>query len=324
MTSIGVPADQQPDDVGAFSSSILKLSKAMPPASLEFTDFIAAARGPGDVQFHGSRFCVESVILYSDGIRLAWRMKPMPDLSWLPSDEGEVRRLASDEHGEHPGLVTVGTVDQQLTALWVMSALRDAAGTQFQLHQRRWTASQESGLEGELYALGAAPPIRSGSLVLNIADVAYPIPLLNTPRWSEGLEGFLGGDPGPEAARAFHDGAVKIISVLAYSDRVIIEWLFRPEPDVSWVPLTDEQVARIEDKSTSGRFLARYYRINNLWRAARMTDKLGTYYLPIHTHSHKLVEGHRGETVFRPGLVAGAGELHLTMDALSVFMPVTA
>ena len=300
------------------------MSKARAAVSPEFTDFIAAARGPGDLEFHGAQFSVESVILYGDGVRLAWRMKPMPDLSWLPSDEAEARGLATDEHGGRPGFVAIGVTSQQLTALWGMSALRDAGGAQFQLHQRRWTASAESGLIGELYGVGNTPPSRTRSLVLNIADAVYPISLLNTPRRSEGVEGFRGGDPGPEAALAFHDGEVKIISVLSYSDRVIIEWLLRPVPDVSWVPLTDEQRGRAEDKSSHGPFLEVYFRVSNLWRAARMTDKRGTYYLATHAETHKLVDGYRGEVVFRPGLASEAGELHLTLDSLSVFMPVTA
>jgi len=293
--------------------------------SPEFTDFIAAARGPGDIEFHGAQFSVESVILYGDGVRLAWRMKPVPDLSWLPSDEGEARGLATDEHGdERPRFVAIGVMSQQLSALWSMSALRDAGGAQFQLHQQRWTASEESGLVGELYAVGNTRPSRTRSLVLNIADTEYTIGLLNTPRSPEGVEGFRGGDPGPEAALAFHDGGVKIISVLSYSDRVVIEWLLRPIPDVSWVPLTDEQRGRVEDKSSHGPLLDAYFRVSNLWRAARMTDKRGTYYLATHAETHKLVDGYRGEVVFHPGLASGVGELHLTLDSLSVFMPVTA
>ncbi len=41
------------------------MSKARAPVNPEFTDFIAAARGPGDLEFHGAQFSVESLILYA-------------------------------------------------------------------------------------------------------------------------------------------------------------------------------------------------------------------------------------------------------------------
>ncbi len=299
------------------------MTKARPPVGPEFTDFIAAARGPAELDFHGARFSVEAVILYGDGVRLDWLMKPMPDLSWLPSDGDKARRLATDEHGARPEFVAIGIMGQQLEALWSMSTLRDSAGVEFQLHQKRWTA-MESRLVGELYGLGPQPPSHTGTMILSLSGVEYPIPISDTRRMAEGVDGFRGGDPGPKASVAFHDGAIKIISVLSYSDRVILQWLLHPVPDVSWVPLTEEQATGIADKPEHAAFLARHLKIENLWRTARMTDKRGTYYLATHAEAHTLKDGYRGEVTFRPGLATGAGELHLTMDVLSVFLQVTA
>jgi hypothetical protein len=76
------------------------MTKGKPPIGPEFTNFIAAARGPAEVEFHAARFSVESLILYDDGVRLDWLMKPMPDLSWLPSEQDEARRLAADIDAE--------------------------------------------------------------------------------------------------------------------------------------------------------------------------------------------------------------------------------
>jgi len=87
--------------------------------------------------------------------------------------------------------------------------------------------------------------------------------------------------------------------------------------------MTDEQATGIAE-SKHAAFLARHLKIDNLWRTARMTDKRGTYYLATHAEAHRLKDGYRGEVTFRPGLATGAGELHLTMEVLSVFLQVTA
>src|SRR5205823_9541851 len=65
----------------------------------------------------------------------------------------------------------------------------DSAGVEFQLHQKRWTA-MESRLVGELYGLGLQPPSHTARMILSLAGVEYPIPISDTGRMAEGVDGF--------------------------------------------------------------------------------------------------------------------------------------
>jgi hypothetical protein len=61
--------------------------------------------------------------------------------------------------------------------------------------------------------------------------------------------------------------------------------------------------------------------LSDLWYRAVLTDDRGTRYVSSTGSSSSLRGGHKGENAFSPGPPADARELNLTMDELSVFIP---
>jgi hypothetical protein len=248
-------------------------------------------------------------------------MSPEPDLSWLPLDE-EVARRFPELPGDRSQFATVRLKGQQISTFWKASRLEDAAGSMYEVFPRQWSATPATAtLEGDLYCYCPTPPSEAGPLTLHLPGADYPMNLLRGINGGDDSE-FGGGCPGPRSPSPFHGGAIRVVAVLAYRERVVIEWLMQPAADLSWVELNEEQTARIHSEPKIAEAVATHHKIQNLWLGAELTDNQRAYYLSSPGRSNRFPGGaYRGEVTFRPALTKGATELNLVLDDLSLFIP---
>src|SRR5260370_36281696 len=109
--------------------------------------------------------------------------------------------------------------------------------------------SIKGGWQGELAFFWPVPPIDTQELTLRVGDLAFVVPFdSNAAREARSDPRFVAGYPGPRVAAAFHGGAIKVIAALVYSNEVVIEWLIRPVPDLSWIPFDEKKITRTLDK----------------------------------------------------------------------------
>jgi hypothetical protein len=285
----------------------------------ELVDFVAGYPGPPETQYHGGSVDVVAALIYKDGVRIDWRMRSMPDISWLPIDE---------EEKEIPDLRAGQRALRRVTAFWEQGVLFDDRGNEFQRAEYRNGMSIKGGWQGELAFFCSVPPIDGGALTLRIGDLAMVVPFdSGAERGVRSEPRFLAGYPGPPSAFPFHGGGIKVIAALLYTDKVVFEWLVRPMPDLSWIPSDEEQITRKIDRQ-GGKHrekLASMHReskrLDDLWRTAVVADDRGTQYGSSTGGGFTIPGGHKGENAFSPGPPANAHELNLTMDELSVVIP---
>jgi hypothetical protein len=139
------------------------------------------------------------------------------------------------------------------------------------------------------------------------------------------LTEFLAGYAGPPATE-YRGGAVKVIAALIYGDGVLIEWLVRPVPDLSWIP--DQQPSAEPPKTLVEQFrdqphmvdrLIRTKRLSTFWNSATLSDDLGTQYLSGWGDSES-IDGtaYIGHMAFGPAPRVQARELTLRVHDLTI------
>jgi hypothetical protein len=296
-----------------------------PPALIEF---VAGYPGPPEARYHGGSVEVVAALLYKDGVRIDWRMRSVSDLSWLPIDKEEVAPRRSARLEEIPDLTEGQRALRRVSAFWEQSILFDAQGNEFQRSEYRNGMSIKGGWQGELAFFCPVQPTDTRELTLRLGDLVFVVPFdSNAARDASSEPRFVAGYAGPRVAVAFHGGAVKVIAALVYSNEVVIEWLIRPVPDLSWIPFDEEKIAQSLDKHGGKNrekltsTLREWIRLGDLWHRAVLTDDRGTRYMPSTGSSGSLPAGHKGEHAFSPGPPADARELNLTMDELSILIP---
>lgn len=101
----------------------------------------------------------------------------------------------------------------------------------------------------------------------------------------------------------------------------------RPIPDLSWIPVDEEKITLTLDRH-GGRHRDRLasqiremWRISELWHRAVLADDRGTAYVPSNGSSGTLPGSHKGENAYTPAPPADALELNLTLEGLSLSIP---
>jgi hypothetical protein len=292
-------------------------SKFRPPP--ELVEFVAGYPDPPKTQYHGGSVDVVAALIYKDGVRIDWRMRSMPDISWLPIDE---------EEKEISDLTAGQRALRRVTAFWEQGVLFDARGSEFRRAEYRNGMSIQDGWQGELAFFCSVPPIDGRALTLRIGDLAIVIPFDSVAERGVSSEPrFLAGYPGPASALPFHGGAIEVIAALLYTNKVVFEWLVRPIPDLSWIPFDEAEVTRTIDRHGGkhrdklASMLRETKRLSDLWDRAVVADDRGTTYVSSTSSFGAIPGGYKGENAFSPGPPADAHELNLTMDELSVLIP---
>jgi len=290
----------------------------------EMVDFVAGYPGPAEVPYHGGSVEVVAALVYRDGVRIDWRMRSMPDLAWLPIDAEEATPPTPADSADAQDLVLRRGDLRRVSTFWEQSALSDDRGNAFELSDYRNGMSIKGGWQGEIAFLGSVTPQDARALTLRVGDLVIGVPLDSNAESGVGGEPrFLAGYPGPSPL-PFHGGSVKVVAALLYTNEVVVEWLVRPIPDLSWIPFDEEWLARTLDRFRGKRrdrlasTIRESCRISELWNRARLTDDRGTTYAPTTGGSGALPGGHRGENAFSPTPPADALELNLTLEELSV------
>ncbi|HEX2682113.1 MAG TPA: hypothetical protein VHQ03_12575 [Candidatus Dormibacteraeota bacterium] len=291
-------------------------------------DFVTAYPGPTDVEFSGGSITVVATNIYRDGARLEWRIKPGADFSRSTVDVD--RRNLPRELSNAPEIVKAHLNLRRLGNLWRDSTLIDSTGHEFELSLQR-AILLEDGWTGTATCV-CPPPIESTTLVLRMGGSDALIPCSADDADAQRRNGktleFRAGYPGPKERIAFHGGAVKLISALVYADRVTLEWLLDPLPDLSWLRRDDPTSRMIwgapdpDDRPSSSIQTASDDAIG-LWLAAQLIDDVGTAYLGSLGNAGTFYGGGlKGEVHFSPGPPANARELNLVLYDLSAFIPI--
>lgn len=293
----------------------------------ELIDFVAGYQGPVEAQFQGGSIKVVSVLLYSDGLRIEWRMNQEPDLSWLDTDETTaIERLSQSKQPSGQLIERMGV--KRLRRLWEASVISDGRGGEFKLSLRKGLLG--GPWHGEAWCAWPSPPPHPQELTLHIgnADIAIPCRTIPFAGTKSQTSEFLAGYPGPKRALEFHGGVIRIISVLIYTDIVTIEWLMRPVPDMSRLPATtnlfDETLSKLKERGESDSSATGsqpYDTPYALWLKARLADDRGTNYLSELGPSGTFPGGYKGELRVTPSVPFEARELHLMLQDMTVFIP---
>jgi hypothetical protein len=271
---------------------------------------------------------VVAALIYKDGVRIDWRMRSMPDVAWLPLGEVAATPNRSADSTQKLDPIASRSDLRRVTTFWNQGRLFDDQGNEFRRSEYWNGMSIKGGWQGELVFFRPLLPTDVPELTLRVADLAIVVPLGSNTAGDAGDEPrFVAGYAGLRSAVPFHGGAIKVIAALVYSNEVVIEWLVRPMPDLSWIPFDDEKITQTLDKH-GGKHrerlaseLRELHRLSDLWQRAVLTDDRGTRYISSTGSSGSLPGGHKGENAFSPGPPADARELNLTMDELSILIP---
>jgi len=297
------------------------MTKPRPRPALR--DFVAGYPGPAEIEFHGVSVTVVAALIYADGIRIEWRMPLTPDLTWMNDVTLVVEREVPPELRNRPDGVDALLHVKRLRELWDRAWLSDDGGREFELSlERSGPLSRFGGIEGTATCKCQPPPDPTG-LTLHVGGTEVVICLTSDRQLHDGRSSlFRAGYPGPKSI-PFHDGAIKLISTLVYQDRITIEWLAHPVPDLSWLfddTVSDylrPQIADEERRLMAARAEMSSRRTFALWMGARLTDNLRTQYQGSLGNGG----GFRGEVNFTPSPPRDARELNLVLYDLSVFIP---
>jgi len=148
-----------------------------------------------------------ATLTYADGLRIDWRMRPMPDLSWVPIDEEEAMELLPDQLKRSPAAIAAHLELLRLRELWSQSTVTDERGNAFPLTPHSRTLSIDGGFEGDLSCTCSAFPGETRSLSLRLPASEIAIPLAPGGEQDNTVT-FRGGYPGPSSPIAFHGGAI--------------------------------------------------------------------------------------------------------------------
>jgi len=290
-------------------------------------DFVAGYPGPAETQFRGGSITVIAALIYADGIRIEWRMPLAPDLAWMDGVALAVEREEPKEVSESPEVIDAFLNAKRLRELWGRASLSDDRGREFGLSFERSGALDPFGGSEGTATCGCQPPADSTELTLHFGGADVVIPLTSDRRPQDRQSAlFRTGYPGPKPI-PFHDGAIKLISTLVYQDRIRIEWLVDPVPDLSWLfkdTLSDylmPQIADEEQRLIAAQASMNFRRTFALWMGARLTDDLRTPYQGSLENSGVSSSGFKGAVYFIPSSPPGARELNLVLYDLSVFIP---
>jgi hypothetical protein len=167
--------------------------------------------------------------------------------------------------------------------------------------------------------------MRSLSIRFPDKDILVPLDVDARRRNSETSDEFRVGYPGPSAVFPFHGGSLKVISALLYKDRVAVELLSRPLPDLPWVQIDEEQLSETINQLVDGdeykaSFRA-HRRLYRLMTEASLTDDQRTAYVNEYAEGNTVPGGYKGEISFSPGPPAHALELSLGLGQNSLPIP---
>jgi len=285
-------------------------------------DFVAGYPGPADIQLQGGSITVVAVLVYTDGIRIEWRMPSAPQ----PMKDGQ--RELPRQNWQSPEFIDALSRVRSMRQGWAGARLSDDHGREFELSfERSGPLDLLGGSEGTATCI-CQPPTDSTQVTLHLGGADVVIPLASNRRTLERRASiFRAGYSGPRHPIPFHDGAIKIISALLYDDRIRIEWHIDPAPDLSWLftdTLSDYLMQRIADEEqrlATARWRMNFKRTFALWFGARLTDDVGTSYRGSLEGSGVSSSGFKGAVYFTPSAPPGAGELNLVLYDLSVLIP---
>jgi hypothetical protein len=290
-------------------------------------DFVAGYPGPADIQFQDGSITIVAVLVYADGIRIEWQMPSAPHQS--PDELAmDLLKVMPKEGTESQEFIEAFFRAGPMRPLWAQARLSDDHGREFELClERSGPLDRFGGAEGTA-TCRCEPPTDSKALTLHLGGADIVIPLTTDRRPQDGRSSlFKAGYPGPKNPIPFHDGAIKIISALLYDDRVRIEWLIDPAPDLSWLfkdTLSDYLMPRIADEEqrlATARWSMNFKRTFVLWFGARLTDDQRTTYRGSLESSGVSASGFKGAVCFTPGAPSEARELNLVLYDLSLFIP---
>jgi len=250
-----------------------------------------------------------------------------PDLAWMDGVALTVERDVPKEVSGSPEVIDASLSGKRLRELWGRATLSDDRGREFGLSlERSGPLDLFGGSEGTA-TCSCQPPADSTELTLLIGGADIVISLTSDRRPEDRQSAlFRTGYPGPMPI-PFHDGAIKLISTLVYEDRIGIEWLANPVPDLSWLfkdTVSDHlmpQIADEEQRLIAAQASMNFRRTFALWMGARLTDDLRTPYQGALGNSSVSSSGLKGEVYFTPSPPPGARELNLVLYDLSVFIP---
>jgi len=299
-----------------------------PEARPALNDFVAGYPGPADIQFQGGSITVVAALVYEDGIRLEWRMPSFPDLSWMDDVTLDAERELPTEDRGFAGLGEASLGIKRLRELWARATLSDGRCRDIELRfERSAPLSLYGGYEGAA-TCSCQPPTDSSALTLHFGGADIAISLRSGRRPENAKPSlFRAGYAGPKKPLDFHDGAIKLISTLVYEDRIVIEWLVDPPPDLSW--LFHDQVSEYmrpgpgdeNQRLLQARWSMNFKRTMALWMSAHLHDDLRTEYVGSLGNSGAATSGFKGRVCFTPSAPPGARELNLTLYDLSIFIP---
>ena len=109
---------------------------------------------------------------------IEWLMNPLPDLTWIPLDDAELKQQAdSDERfREKPEVAESFRRMRRVSNFWDSATLGDDLATTY---ESGWadSGSQDGGAYKGHIAFSPAPPIAAVQLTLRVQDLAVTIAL---------------------------------------------------------------------------------------------------------------------------------------------------
>ena len=140
-------------------------------------NFLAGYPGPAETEYGGGAVDVVAALIYKDGVRIDWRMRSMPDLSWLPSHHNPVGLT------QQLDLPSSRSDFRRVTGFWNQGRLFDHQGNEFpaRVLERH---EHQGGWQGELAFFRPEQRADMRELTLRVGDLTMVIPLAQTPHAS--------------------------------------------------------------------------------------------------------------------------------------------
>jgi hypothetical protein len=151
------------------------MSRTKPRPAPDLVEFVAGYPGPAEMRYHGGSVEVVAALIYKDGVRIDWRMRSMPDLSWLLIDGDEVLPRMSADSSEIPDLIGRRSGLRRVTTFWEQSALFDDRGNELQRFKYSHGMSIKDGWQGEIAFFSSVQLEDGQDLTLRVGDLVIVI-----------------------------------------------------------------------------------------------------------------------------------------------------
>ena len=153
------------------------MSPPAPRPKPRLTDFVGAFAGPASTEYRGGVVKIIAAFVYRDGVLIEWLVDPVPDLHWIPDEEGDPERTAFlDKFRDQPEMVERLRRSRRLSTFWEGATLRDDVGTQYE-----WAGADSESADGKAYkgheTFSPTVPSSARSLTIDVQGLVMTVAL---------------------------------------------------------------------------------------------------------------------------------------------------